>query len=99
MLRRLFAVALAILVAVAAAVFAHQNPGVMPLDLGVVELAEVRISVAFAVTFGLGWLFGLICCTGLVLRLLNQRRSLRRSLREAETEVSSLRSLPIRDAH
>jgi len=32
------------------------------------------------------------------LRLLNDRRSLRRSLRVSESEVSSLRNLPLNDA-
>jgi uncharacterized membrane protein YciS (DUF1049 family) len=99
MLLRIVAVALAALVALGAAVFAVQNPGTIALDLGVAALAEVRVSVAFAATFALGWLFGLLCCVLPMLRLIGQRRALRRELRAAKTEVSSLRSLPLRDAH
>lgn len=99
MLRKLMAVVLLALVVAVAAVFAVQNPGVMSIDIGVTVLNEARVSVAFAVAFALGWLFGLLCCVMPLLRLLRRRRRLERELREARTEVSSLRSLPLRDAH
>jgi hypothetical protein len=45
-----------------------------------------------------GWLFGVLCIGFLALKLVNERRVLRRSLKMTESEVSSLRSLPISDA-
>jgi len=50
------------------------------------------------VTFVICWVFGLLCTTVFILRLVNERRQLRRSLRHSESEVSSLRSLPLADA-
>jgi lipopolysaccharide assembly protein A len=99
MLRNLLTAVIVVLVALLAAVFAAQNPGLITLDLGAVELVDARISVVFVVTFALGWLFGLACCVVALLRLINQRRRLRRQLAAAEAEVSSLRSLPLHDAH
>lgn len=99
MLRSLFTVVLLVAVALIAAIFAAQNPGVITLDLGAVELVDARVSVVFVTTFALGWLFGVFCCAFVILRLLHQRRRLRRSLRAAEAEVSGLRSLPMQDAH
>jgi uncharacterized integral membrane protein len=77
--------------------FTSINPGVIKIDLAFVEV-EPSIPVAFAVTFVLGWLFGLACMSVFVVKLINERRRLRKSLRVAESEVSSLRSLPIADA-
>ncbi len=99
MLRTVLVIILIVLVALGAAVFAAQNPGVLTLDLGVIELVDVRVSVAFVATFALGWVFGLLCCVYALLRMVNQRRRLRRRLDAAQTEISTLRSLPMHDAH
>jgi hypothetical protein len=50
------------------------------------------------VIFVVGTLFGMLCMTTFVFRLVKERRSLRRSLRTSESEVSSLRNLPLSDA-
>jgi uncharacterized membrane protein YciS (DUF1049 family) len=99
MVHKAFIVLVALIVLLAVAVFSVQNPGVIELDLGVARLDEVRVSVAFAIAFGAGWAFGVLCCIGVVMRLLHQRRRLRRGLRDAEAEARSLRTLPVRDAH
>lgn len=99
MLRNVLTIVLVVLVALVAAVFASQNPGVITLDLGAIELVDARVSVAFVATFALGWLFGLLCCVYALLRLMHQRRALRRKLDATQTEISSLRSLPMHDAH
>ncbi len=99
MLRNVLTIVLMVLVALAAAVFAAQNPGVITLDLGFMELVDARVSVAFVATFALGWVFGLLCCVYALLRLMHQRRMLRRKLEAAQSEISSLRSLPMHDAH
>ena len=80
-----------------ATVFAALNPGLIELDLAFFE-TEVKKSLALTVAFGLGWLFGLVC-TGLVLlKSVNERRKLRKSLNLAEGEVRALRNMPIQDA-
>lgn len=99
MIRNVLTIVLVVLVALVAAVFSAQNPGVITLDLGVMELVDARISVVFVATFALGWLFGLLCCVYALLRLMHQRRKLRRQLEAAQTEISTLRSLPMHDAH
>lgn len=78
-------------------VFTSSNPGFVDLDLFFIQVRP-SIALAFAVTFVIGWLFGLLCTTVFILRLMNERRHLRRALRNAEAEVSTLRSLPMVDA-
>ena len=77
--------------------FTALNTGQVQLDLGFFE-RSYPISVAFAATLVLGIIFGMLCMTAFVFRLINERRTLRRSLRVSESEVSSLRNLPLSDA-
>ena len=77
--------------------FTKINPGSVELDLAFSRI-EASIPLAFSVTFIIGWLFGLACTGIFIVRLVNERRQLRKSLRVAESEVSSLRNLPIADA-
>ena len=77
---------------------------VTALNVGVVEInsafstVTASMPVAFTMTFVLGWLFGVLCMGLFALRLITERRTLRRSLRNTESEVSSLRNLPLTDA-
>ena len=91
---------LIILIAILFAVmftFTALNTGTIELDLGFFK-RTYPISLALAATFVLGMIFGMLCMTAFVFRLINERRSLRRSLRVSESEVSSLRNLPLSDA-
>lgn len=97
MLRRIGIVAVVLVVFVLMIWFTSINPGVVSVDLAF-GTVEPTIPVALSVTFVLGWLFGILCASFYVLRLLGERRRLRASLRTSESEVSSLRSLPIADA-
>lgn len=97
MLRRIGVGLLVLVIFVAMILFTRINPGQVPLDLAF-GTVEPTIPMAFSVTFIAGWLFGLLCTLIFILRLLNERRRLRSALRASETEVSSLRSLPIADA-
>lgn len=95
---RKIAVALLVIVIFALVMwFTRINAGTIRLDLafGVVESS---IAMAITITFVFGWLFGLACTSVFIIRVVNERRRLRKSLRIAESEVSSLRSLPIADA-
>lgn len=92
------AIALLILVIFALMLwFTRINPGLISIDLAFGTI-EPSIPMAFAVTFVFGWLFGLACTSVFVVRMINERRRLRKALRISESEVSSLRSLPIADA-
>ena len=97
-LRKVLIVLVVLLFAALAATFAYLNPGELSLNLAFVELESVAKPLAFAVTFALGWLFGLVSAASALFKYANQRRRLRRDLRAAESEVSSLRSLPLNDA-
>ena len=77
--------------------FTALNTGEIELDLGFFE-RTYPISMTLATTFVLGMVFGMLCMTAFVFRLFNERRTLRRSLRVSESEVSSLRNLPLSDA-
>ncbi|MBT8078898.1 MAG: LapA family protein [Gammaproteobacteria bacterium] len=77
--------------------FTKINPGSLELDLAFAKV-EASIPLAISATFVIGWLFGLACTGIFIIRLINERRQLRKSLRVAESEVTSLRNLPIADA-
>lgn len=78
-------------------VFTAGNPGDVSIKLLHWE-RSYPVSLALTVTFAIGWLFGIICMGLYALKVANERRMLRRSLRMSENEVSSLRSLPLNDA-
>jgi len=80
-----------------ATAFAALNPGVIHLDLAFFE-TEVTKPLALIAAFGFGWMFGLVCAGLILLKSLNERRQLRKSLGLAEAEVRALRSMPIQDA-
>lgn len=97
MLKRIGIIGLFLLVFVLMIWFTSINPGAVSIDLAF-GTVQPTIPLALAVTFVLGWVFGLASVAFYVLGLLNERRRLRTALRNSETEISSLRNLPIADA-
>lgn len=97
MIKRIGYIALVLLVFVLVIWFTSINPGVVTIDLAF-GTVEPTVPLALAVTFVLGWAFGIFCASFFVLKMINERRRLRASLRNSESEVSSLRNLPIADA-
>ena len=97
MLRRAGVIILVIVLFAVMFTFTALNSGQVELDLGFFR-HTYPVSMAFAATFVLGVLFGMLCMTAFVFRLINERRTLRRALRMSESEVSSLRNLPLSDA-
>jgi len=97
LLKKIGIAILVVLVLLVMLVFTSSNPGFVDLDLFFLKV-QPSVALAFSVTFVLGWLFGLLCTTVFILRLVNERRQLRRKLRHADAEVSSLRNLPLADA-
>jgi len=97
MLKRAGLIILIVVLFVVMFTFTALNTGEITVDLGFFERTW-PISMTLAGTFILGMLFGMLCMTAFVFRLINERRSLRRSLRISESEVSSLRNLPLSDA-
>ena len=94
MFKRIGLAILIVLIVVVMATFTVNNTGMVDIDLAFTEITT-SIPLAFTVTFALGWLFGVLCISFFALKLVNERRILRRSLKMTESEVSSLRSLPI----
>jgi uncharacterized integral membrane protein len=97
MLKRAGLIILVVILFVVMFTFTALNSGQVELDLGFLK-RSYPVSIAFATTFVLGILFGMLCMAAFVFRLINERRVLRRSLRVSESEVSSLRNLPLSDA-
>ena len=89
--------ALIVVIAVLMATFTAINTGTVDIDLAFTEFTQ-PLALILTVTFALGWLFGLLCMGLFVIKLINERRVLRRSLRLSESEVTSLRGLPLNDA-
>ena len=97
MLKRIGLALLIILIVIVMATFTANNTGMIDIDLAFARVTT-SIPLAFTVTFAIGWLFGILCLGFYALKLVNERRILRRSLRMTENEVSSLRNLPLSDA-
>ena len=97
MLKRIGLVILIVLIAIVMLAFTMGNTGMIDIDL-MFTTVSTSIPLAFTVAFALGWLFGILCMGFFALKLINERRVLRRSLKLTENEVSSLRSLPLSDA-
>ena len=60
MLKRIGLATLIILIVVVMATFTANNPGMIDIDLAFTKFAT-SIPLAFAVTFAVGWLFGVLC--------------------------------------
>jgi len=97
MLKRIGLAILIVLIAVVMLAFTLGNTGMIDIDL-MFTTVTTSIPLAFTVAFALGWLFGILCLGFFALKLVNERRVMRRSLRITESEVSSLRNLPLSDA-
>jgi len=97
MLKRIGLVILIVLIAIVMLAFTMGNTGMIDIDLMFTSV-NTSIPLAFTAAFALGWLFGILCMGFFALKLINERRVLRRSLKLTENEVSSLRSLPLSDA-
>ena len=97
MLKKAGLILLLILVFGVMVVFSYLNTGDVEVNLAFVSITT-SVSIAFTVTLVAGWLLGVISMGVFALRLVNERRTLRRALRVSESEVTSLRNLPLSDA-
>lgn len=97
MLKRIGLLILIVVIAIAMATFTAINTGTVDIDLAFAKFTK-PLPLVLTVTFALGWLFGILCMGFFALKLVNERRLLKRSLRLSESEVTSLRGLPLSDA-
>ncbi len=97
MLKRAGLLLLILFIIIAMFTFTALNVGVVEINLAFTTVSA-SMPVAVTLKFVLGCVFGIVCMGLFALRLVNERRTLRRSLRNTESEVSSLRNLPLSDA-
>ena len=97
MLKRIGLLFLIVVIAIFMATFTAINTGTVDIDLAFAEFTQ-PLPLVLTVTFAVGWLFGILCMGFFALKLVNERRALRRSLRLSQSEVTSLRGLPLNDA-
>ncbi len=97
MLKRVSLLILIIVIAVLMATFTAINTGTVDIDLAFAKFTK-PLPLVLTVSFAVGWLFGILCMGFFAIKLINERRVLRRSLRLSESEVTSLRGLPLNDA-
>ncbi|MBT8068172.1 MAG: LapA family protein [Gammaproteobacteria bacterium] len=97
MLKRVILLILIIVIAILMATFTAINTGTVDIDLAFAKFTK-PLPLVLTVSFALGWLFGVLCMGFFAIKLINERRVLRRSLRLSESEVTSLRGLPLNDA-
>ena len=97
MVKRVLLLLVLLIVVVFIAVFTHANTSQIEVDLLIAKVTTT-MPLAFIVAFAAGWLFGLLSLSLWGFRLVRERRMLKRALSASETEVSSLRSLPLSDA-
>jgi len=97
MLKRIGLLLLVLVIVLAMLTFTALNSGTVDLDLAFFA-GTYPVSVVLVATFVIGIVFGMLCMTAFVFRLIKERHTLRRGLRLSESEVSSLRSLPLSDA-
>jgi uncharacterized integral membrane protein len=99
LLRRLTIAAIVVIFVLIAAVFAYSNQEPIAIDIGLMRFEGVSLTMALVSAFAAGAVFGALCAGLVLLKSLNERRQLRRELRETRAELSGLRSLPLHDAN
>lgn len=97
MLKRIGLGLLLLVILVIVFTFTGLNSGTIELNMAFFA-GTYSVSLVVIVAFIAGILFGMLCMTAFVFRIVNERRTLRRALRMSESEVSTLRNLPLSDA-
>ena len=97
MLKRAALLVIILFIAIIVFTFVAKNTSIVSLDLAFVTVTS-SVAIVVTVAFVSGALFGILFMGTYVLQLMNERRALRRNVRASESEVSSLRNLPLSDA-
>lgn len=92
MTRRIFTVAVLLIVVAFAVIFTFLNPGRVALDLGFAAF-EAPVSLAFVAAFALGWLFGLASAAAWAYK----RRRIRKRREREERVAAEARSMTVAD--
>ena len=78
--------------------FNSNNSELITIDLEIASFTY-SASIIFAVILFAGWLFGLLCCSFYILKLLNERRLLRSSIKNKEKIIIDSKDKLIKDAN
>lgn len=97
MIRRIITLVVLVAAVLFAAVFASWNTDIISVDF-LFARYELPQSVVIIGALVIGVVIGLLGASLFLLRIASDRRRLRRALRTAETEITSLRSLPLQNA-
>lgn len=97
MLKRVVTLVVLVAAVLFAAVFASWNTDIISVDF-LFARYELPQSVVIIGALVIGVVIGLLGATLFLLRIAADRRKLRRALRTAETEITTLRSLPLQNA-
>jgi len=95
---RLIGFIIALLVAILGASFAYLNFDPVTVNLWV-RSYEIGLPWVVFLALALGWILGILSVAGIIIKQLARIRRLKRAVKLAETEISNLRSIPIRNAH
>ena len=98
MIKKIALLLVIIFIFIATLWFNNNNSDLISIDLELVQFTS-SASIIFAIILFSGWVFGVLCCTLYILKLLNERRLSRSLLREKDTEIEQLRNKPLEDAN
>lgn len=96
-IRRIFTLLVIIGIAILAGVFASVNTDVIEVDF-LFRVYALPQSLVIIGAIVVGTVVGVLCASLFVLRYVAERRRLKKALRVAESEITSLRSLPLHNA-
>ncbi|HVC29085.1 MAG TPA: LapA family protein [Gammaproteobacteria bacterium] len=81
-----------------ALLLAYANGTTIVLDY-LIGSMHVHLASALLGAAIIGWILGLLSSLAIIFRLKREARRLKRSVREAETEIRNLRNLPLKNDH
>lgn len=98
MIKKIVLVILVISIFITTLWFNNNNSELITIDLEIVSFTY-SASIIFAVILFAGWLFGILCCSFYILKLLNERRLLRSTIKSKEKTISDSKHKTIKDAN
>tara|TARA_B100001094_G_scaffold310811_1_gene345834 strand:+ start:1643 stop:1939 length:297 start_codon:yes stop_codon:yes gene_type:complete len=98
MIKKIVLIILVISIFITTLWFNNNNSELITIDLEIVSFTY-SASIIFAVILFAGWLFGILCCSFYILKLLNERRLLRSTIKNKEKIISDSKHKTIKDAN
>ena len=98
MIKKIVLIILVISIFITTLWFNNNNSELITIDLEIVSFTY-SASIIFAVILFAGWLFGILCCSFYILKLLNERRLLRSTIKSKEKTILDRKHKTIKDAN